>query len=366
MKKLIFSLYFLFLFFIDWFSYFFIDPNLNYLKSFYTGFAFFNRGTVSIVYCLIIIVFFLFYFYFLNLAKNKNIQVKEIIYLISGSIFILLFSYPAMLSYDIFNYFATAKVTFFYKENPYLIMPIDFKGDPLLAFTHAANKTALYGPFWIFLTGIPYFLGFGNFLFTLFSFKFFVAIFYFLSCLLIYKLAKNIFSLVLFSFNPLVLIETLVSSHNDIVMMFFALLSFHFLMGNKKAKCYLLLLLSFLIKFATVFLLPVFVFFKKIKEKQRLPLLWLSMFLIFLLTAFREEIYPWYAIWFLLFGFLNPKNKIILWVSIAFSFSLLFRYVPYMYFGTHFGNVPLIKSLVTFLIPFISLIYLFPTRLQKN
>ncbi|OGH08648.1 MAG: hypothetical protein A2152_03225 [Candidatus Levybacteria bacterium RBG_16_35_6] len=358
MKKLVFSLYFLFLIFLDWFSYLFIDPNINYLKRFYTGFYLTNRGEVTIIYGLLVIVFFTFYFYFLKLVKNKKISLKEIIFLIGTTSFVLLFSYPAMLSYDIFNYVATAKLTFLYHENPYLIMPIEFRGDPILAFTQAANKTALYGPFWIFLTGVPYLLGFGNFIATMFSFKVFSIVFYILTCLFIYKLTKNSLSLVLMALNPLIVIESLVSSHNDIVMMFFALFSFYFLLKDKKAKTYLFLLLSFLIKFATIFLLPVFIFFKRIKEKQKLSFLFLAMFVIFLISGFRE-IYPWYAIWFLSFAFINPKNRIILWISLAFSFSLLFRYVPFMYWGTHFGNTPLIKTSVTFFLPFVTLIYLF-------
>lgn len=365
MKRLIFSFYFLFLLLFTLFSYLFIDPNLIYLKSIYTGYAFSNREVVSIVYCLFILLFFLFYFYFLKLIKNINLSIKEIIFLISGTSVILFFSYPAMLSYDIFNYIATAKVTFFYQENPYLIMPIDFKGDPLLLFTHAANKTALYGPFWIFLTGIPYLLGFGNFILTTFSFKLFSTISFILTCVLSYKLTKNKLSLVLIGLNPLILIESLISTHNDIVMMFFALLAFYFLLKNKQIKSYSLLFLSFLIKFATIFLLPVFLIFKKLKDNQRSIFLFLAMFVIFLLSSLREEIYPWYAIWFLIFAFLNPKNKLILYVSLAFSFSLLFRYVPYMYFGTHFGNTPLIKTSVTFFFPFITLIYLFIKRSIK-
>ncbi|OGH06535.1 MAG: hypothetical protein A2W22_05230 [Candidatus Levybacteria bacterium RBG_16_35_11] len=358
MKKLIFSLYFLFLVFFDWFSYLFVDPNISYLKSIYTGYYLTNRGEVASIYSLLVVIFFIFFFYFLKLVKNKNLSLKEIIFLIAFSSLILLFSYPAMLSYDIFNYIATAKVAFFYGENPYLVMPIEFGNEPILAFMQAANKTALYGPFWILLTGIPFFLGFSNFIATLFSFKIFVSSFYVLTCFLSYKLSKDRFTLVLIGLNPLILIESLISSHNDIVMMFFALLSVYFLLRNGKVKSYLFLFFSFLIKFATFFLLPVFLVFKKIKDRQKFLFLFLSMFAIFLLSNFRE-IYPWYAIWFLVFAFLTPKNKIILWVSLAFSFSLLFRYIPFMYFGTHFGNTPLIKTSVSFFFPFATLIYLF-------
>src|SRR5581483_4454944 len=91
--------------------------------------------------------------------------------IIGVSVSLLLLAYPTMLSFDIFNYIATAKVLFHYHENPYIIMPMEFIGDPLLHYTRAANKVALYAPFWIFITGSPYVLGFKNIFLILFNFK---------------------------------------------------------------------------------------------------------------------------------------------------------------------------------------------------
>jgi len=191
MKKITFILYGIFLLLFSIFSYAFIDPNLFYLKDIYTGLAFSNRLLTTIFYISSIIIFFVFYGIFIYLGIKKKISLKEICVLLGITIVGLIFSYPAMLSYDIFNYIATSKVLFFYHENPYLIMPIEFIGDPLLAFTHAANKIALYGPFWILLTGAPYLFGFGNFVITLFSFKIFVAFFYLLTIFLIWKMSKK-------------------------------------------------------------------------------------------------------------------------------------------------------------------------------
>ncbi|MDO8623721.1 MAG: hypothetical protein Q7R52_05745 [archaeon] len=277
---------------------------------------------------------------------------------------ILFFSYPAMLSYDIFNYIATSKVLFFYHENPYIVMPIEFAGDPLLAFTHAANKIALYGPTWISLTGIPYFLGFGNFIINLFSFKLLVGSFYLATTFLMWKISKNIVSVILFAFNPLIVVETLMSGHNDIVMISLLLLSFFTLMRKKIIFVLLFFSLSIFVKYTTILLIPIFVYlFWKILKKENIN--WKSvfyfscilMFLGFLLSPIREEIYPWYAIWFLPFAFLVPERRILLYVSIAFSFGLLFRYVPFMLFGTYAGPDPIIKPGVTFIPVFLILSY---------
>ena len=72
------------------------------------------------------------------------------------------------------------------------------------------------------------------------------------------------------------------------------------------------------------------------------------MFVIFFLSPLREEIYPWYGIWFIVFVALIPKYKLLYFVTVLLSFVLLLRYVPFMYLGTYFGPTPFIKITVTF------------------
>lgn len=365
MKRLIIILYSLFLLLFTVFSYVFVDPNLTYFKNFYSGFALHNRPLTAILYSLSIVIFFVFYIIFIYLGVKKMINIGEVFILLSITVLILFLSYPAMLSYDIFNYIATSKVSFFYHENPYVIMPVEFAGDPLLGFTHAANKIALYGPVWVILTGIPYLFGFGNFIITLFSFKFFIVIFYLLSVFLIWKMSKNTVSVILFSLNPLVVIETLISGHNDIVMMSLALLSFFMLSQKRISLGILFFISSIFIKYAAILLVPVFLYvvWRLIKNKE---INWTSVYFFssllmlfaFFLSPIREEIYSWYAIWFLSFSFMSPARKILIYISIAFSFGLLFRYVPFMLLGTHAGITPPIKSAVTFLPPLLVGLYL--------
>ena len=355
MKNIMVYLYAIFLLLFSVFSYTFIDPNLMYLEDIYSGFAFDNRFITTFLYVIFISVFFIFYGSFVWLGLRKKLRFKDVFILVSITIGGLIFSYPAMLSYDIFNYITTSKVLFFYSENPYIIMPIEFIGDTFLSFTHAANKIALYGPIWILLTGIPYVLGLGNFIITLLSFKIFIALFYAATTILIWKISKNIIPLILFAFNPLIIIETLVSGHNDIVMIFLVLLSFLLLIKKKIFLGTLFFVLSIFIKYTTILLFPVFLFmvWKTIRKKEfRLEKVFyyssLLMIIAFLLSPIREEIYPWYAIWFLSFTFLIPEKKLLLYISIAFSFGLLFKYIPFMLSGTHAGISPLIKLIVTF------------------
>jgi len=364
MKKLTVILYSVFLLLFTIFSYIFVDPNLSYFKNIYSGFAFSNRSLTTIFYTLFILIFFIFYGIFVYFGVKKKISLKEISVLFGITVVVLLLSYPAMLSYDIFNYIATSKVLFFYHENPYIVMPIEFMGDPLLAFTHAANKIALYGPVWITLTGIPYFLGFGNFIINLFALKFLAGVFYLTTIFIVWKISKNIISLILVAFNPLIVIETLISGHNDIVMIFLALLSFFLLAKKKIFLATLFFASAIFIKYTTALLLPVFLFIvwktitrKEIHFEKIFYYSSLLMYIAFLLSPIREEIYPWYAIWFLSFVFLVPNKKILLHTSIAFSFSLLFRYTPYMLTGTYAGLTPFAKEIISFTPPALVLIY---------
>lgn len=358
MKKLAFILYSVFLSLFTVFSYAFVDPNLSYLKNVYSDFAFSNRLLTTVFYVSAILISFVFYGVFIYLGVRRKVNLREIFILLGITVTILFFSYPAMLSYDIFNYVTTSKVLFFFKENPYVVMPIEFLGDPLLEFTHAANKIALYGPVWLVLTGIPFFLGFGNFIINLFALKFLIGIFYLTSVFIVWKISKNIMSIIFFAFNPLIVVETLVSGHNDIAMISLTLFSLYLFTKKKMILAVLFFVLSIFIKYATILLTPVllFIIWRLIRDKG---INWakvyyfssLLMLISFLLSPIREEIYPWYAVWFIPFAFLVPDKRLLLYISIAFSFGLLLRYTPYMLTGTYAERTPFIKEVVSFAPP---------------
>lgn len=334
-------------------SYLFIDANLNYLNSIYTGFSLNQRPITSLLFFIVISTLFFFYFMLCRQIYKNKVKTSTIKKVILGVSLILIFSYPAMVSYDIFNYTTTAKVLFGYMENPYIVMPIEFTNDEFLSYTHAANKTALYAPFWLILTAVPYVLASWNFIFMLFSFKLLIAVFYFLILFMIGKITKDNISVAFFALNPLVLFETFVGGHNDVVMMFFALLSIY-LLRKRIALSAVSFFLSVMVKFATLFLIPVYIYLFWLKFRGK-TIIWgkvyllgaLLMFLIFLLSPLREEIYPWYFIWVLTFISLTKNIKYFILTGI-FSFFLMLRYVPFMYLGNHFGITPYLKIGITF------------------
>ena len=350
------------------FTYAFVDANISYLKILYTGYYSTHRTLLASFYTVLIAVLFgCFYFFTKNTDRFKHSLKKITTFVILATII----AYPAALTFDIFNYMTTAKVVFFYQENPYIIYPIEFINDSYLEFTRAANKTALYGPFWILLSGIPHLAGLGNFALTLFSFKIFIALFYVATVYLINKLDRN--AVIFFALNPLVIIETLVSSHNDIVMIFFALLSFYLFYKKRYGFSALAIAGSILIKFATLFLFPVFaamikdrIIGKKINREKAYLYSALFIFLIFVLSPFREELYPWYSIWLIAFTAFLYKNKFLQNLVLVFSFGLMLRYVPYMATGSYFGSAPILRNLLMVAPIVIFLIYSRLRMLKKQ
>ncbi len=329
----------------------YIDPNLFYLKDVFTNIAYTQRLLVTSLYLLLVIFLFSAY---INLLKNNPTK-KGLRYLVLLLVIIGSFTYPAVLSYDVFNYLTTAKVLFFYHENPYVVMPVEFINDPYLSFTRAANKTALYGPVWTVISGLPFVLGFGKFISVIIGLKILVSLFYIGILYFIYKLSNKYENVVFFALNPLVVIEVFVSGHNDVVMMFFALWSVYLLKKEKYIMALLLLMLSIFTKFATIFLIPIFIYvlYRKVKEKsidfQKVYFYSaILMSIVFLMSPIREELYPWYAVWILSFVSLL-ENKLIKAFMIFVSFGLLLRYIPYMLTGDYLGLTPYVRNLLMFI-----------------
>ena len=171
-------------------------------------------------------------------------------------------------------------------------------------------------------------------------------------------------ALVFFGLNPLVLIDILVSGHNDIVMMGLALASFFLLKKRKNVMSIILLSLSILVKFASIALFPMFIYCLWMNRMHK-PIKWIRvwkwsaylMLGVFLLSPIREEIYSWYFIWPLIFVALLPSTSFETAVSLGFTFGLVHRISPYILTREWGGNTPTIKNIVTFSFPALTSLY---------
>ncbi len=324
------------------------------IEKFFQQIGYFSRPLSTAFFLALIILLFIFYVLFLFLSYKNKINRKQVWCLIILTVIILLFSYNAF-SYDLFNYIFDAKIITHYHQNPYIHRALDFPGDPMLSFMHWTQRVYPYGPFWLVLTVPLSYLGFGFFLPTLFLFKAlaslsFLGIIYYLEKIL-NKLGvkNNIFNLVFFAFNPLVILEELVSAHNDIEMMFLAVLSIYLFMNMKYTRPALLFIISAATKFATVLALPFFILSYLKSKGQNIS--WDTVFLVtsffmviaVVISSIRTEFQPWYMIWVLPFVALLTRQKWAMIISIVFSQGVLLQYLPFLYTGAWNPPIPTIK-----------------------
>jgi len=325
-----------------------------------------------------------------------------------------LFFSSTALSYDVFNYMFNAKMVAVYEADPHVQVAQDFTQDDWLRFMHNVHTPAPYGRGWTILSLVPFSLGFtllDSFLATWLSFRLFmiaglVVLFSSLSYFA-YRVSNTKFLerkentliskplLFIFLCNPLVLIETISSQHNDIWMMWPAVLSLLLVSplvlatfkSSKKQGISLLtlvilasisalfLFVSMQVKLATVVLLPLWgyllvqAFLKNYLPNWPTKILpttiakihefilehWavfasIALFVPLLIERSKWFL-PWYIIWSLvwipLFPLQSKFSKV--WISwiVALSIAVFFRYVPFLLAGNYEDPVTTHQLLVT-------------------
>lgn len=385
--------YFIFLVLFAIFSYGLTAPNLilSQNESFWRFQSlmwetFFNNRPLLIqVYSVLLGGLFLSFFGLL-IALGKKWAWKKFFLVFFLLIIPLLFS-STSLSYDVFNYIFNAKIAIVYGENPHIQTATDFPDDEWTRFMHNVHTPAPYGYGWTLLSFIPFYLGFGKFLLTWFTFRLFslFALVVLLSTFWLNKKQTNKELLSLLFLNPLILIEVVTNAHNDFWMMMPAvagLLLLDSASGKKSDKAFIffikmvislsLLVISIYVKLASIVLLPIWLlllFKNPLSSIPRFdstvknwPLLASIFMFVPLLTLRSQQFHPWYLIWSLAFIPLFTMNKISkLWVSclLIFSVSSMFRYLPYLESNSFDGNVILNQKMITFVPVFIFLSVIF-------
>ncbi len=356
LKFLLFS-YFSVIFALFLYSFTQVDLNLTlskvsvfqtFQKSFqYLGF--FQRPESSIIFSLIFLFLFLFYIGFLFLSLKNKISPKYLIYLVFGTFLLLVFSYNAF-SYDLFNYIFDAKIVTHYQQNPFLAKPSDFVGDEMLNFMRWTHRFYPYGLSWLILTVPLSIIGGNIFLTTFFLFKLLAGLSYLGSGYLIYKISQNLFpkdkisNTLFFALNPLVLIEGLISAHNDMPMVFITLLSFYLYLNKRKSASFLVYIFSVGIKYATAVFAPS-ILYLLISDKLNKKINWEKFFifslsfslLVVIYASVRTTFQPWYFLLsFAAASFISQKFYIFI-PSVVISLTGVLIYLIYV-FMTDYGK----------------------------
>jgi hypothetical protein len=375
-------IYILFLCIVVIYSYSQIDLNLTLIQNkFYLDIqqkliylGYYNRRLSFIIFQILLTFSFILYIFILYRIKNDKETVKSISIKIIITIAILSLSYPAF-SHDFFNYIFDARILTKYGLNPYSFKALDFPEDTWIRFMHWTHRTYPYGPVWIFIT-VPFsVMGFGKFITTYLSFKIMFGLMYLINSLLIYRLAEiinkkdRLLIVSYFAFNPLIIIESIVSPHNESAMLIFLLLSFIYFFKNSKTILPLIfMVLSGLVKFVTLILvIPIISFYLKFINKSLI--FSFSTFLIFIMIIieiYYREIYPWYFV--VLYGLtaFYIKNRYIFVLTLLFSYVLLSRYSPFLYYGEYNMEVKFLQKQIITVTVFIGMILLIILKYTKN
>jgi len=304
------------------YSYALVDPNFTLVN--HPFWEIFRNSAVSLGYhnrlyswyiylALVVLLFVAQYFFMRSWKKYNPLRISVVVALL------LLAAYP-LLSHDFFNYLFDAKIVTYYHKNPYILRALDFPNDPWVRFMHWTHRTYPYGPSFLIASLIPSFISGGKLIFNYIFFKVLFASCYVGSVWALSKIHKKY--ALFFATSPLVLIEGLVNTHNDMLALFLAFLGISFLWNNKKYSARILFALSFLTKYISFPIL----FVTRQKSMWTLG----SFIVLHLLLAYlgiQQEIQAWYFL--NLFIFIPWYFKYIQSLTILYI-GLLMSYYPYI------------------------------------
>lgn len=339
-------LYSLLLIFLTFYSYVLVDPNLTLFQSpiwvnfrdYVISIGYYQRELSWSIYLAIILL--LFFFHYLFISNYRQIKVLRLASIIG---IILLMSYP-FLSHDFFNYMFDAKILTFYQQNPYIHKALDFPGDPWLRFMHWTHRTYPYGPIFLLISSVPSFLSFGKFAVSFFLFKITFILFYIISVHFLGKLNKK--WAVIFATHPLVIIEGLISSHNDLIGVSLGIMGIYCLLKRKNFLACVLFLFSSGIKYITA---PIILLSKNKSVFNKIVFGGLIGVLIYI--SIRMETQPWY---FLNIFVLLPFYEDFISKMNIFIVGLLLSYYPFIRLGG-WGNAQNVSLKHSIIIVFFSI-----------
>lgn len=316
--------------------------------------VYFERPHSAQAYIFIFASLFVLYVFILFYSRIKYFPWKLFLILMV----LLTLAYP-MLSYDVFNYMFHGKILWLYHANPHTHAPLEFQNDLWLRFMRWVHTPSAYGPIFTLIESPAYLLGFGKFVPTLYLMKatmtaFFVWIIYLVGQL------RGLRAQLLVAFNPFLLLELAVNSHNDAVMIAYAIFALVLWQQKRNGLSVISLLLSIGVKFVTILSLPMFLL-TNFKSQVRL----LSIFLYLPVLLLPARFQSWYLVWSLLPASLIDTSWSRAWLILT-SFAGLVYYLPYVATGFWNNSISFV-SFILYLPPLLTLgIYYFHSKTKPS
>ncbi|OGR28734.1 MAG: hypothetical protein A2139_05385 [Desulfobacca sp. RBG_16_60_12] len=172
-------------------------------------------------------------------------------------------------SSDIFHYMMEGRIFWTHGDNPLVSVPASYADDPYFPFVIKWDyfHSTPYGPLWILLTGLPSALPQAHPDVVLIGYKLLGVAFYLGTAWLIWLVLSELqpqhrrLGVVLYAWNPLVLLSVAANGHNDAAMMFFAVLAFYFAVRERWHWAVPSLALAVLLKYVVLLLLPLLLYY---------------------------------------------------------------------------------------------------------
>lgn len=207
-----------------------------------------------------------FYFWALRIAKERNDESSlRTVFLGGVAFFSVQLLSSVMLSTDVFAYAMYGRVISLYHANPYDLAPPIAGDDPFLKLFAQEYLPSWYGPLWTIISAAITKITGAQVGLTVFAFRLtstsaaMVCGGIIASILRRHAPERATQGMVFFLWNPLLVLETGLSCHNDAVMLMFVLLAVWLHLRGWKACAVVALTLSALVKFLTGMLIPLYV-----------------------------------------------------------------------------------------------------------
>lgn len=172
---------------------------------------------------------------------------------------------PGMFSGDIYLYMFYGRIIAHYGQNPILVAPDQFAGDPHLAWVYWKWLPSSYGPVWLLFSGVLSALA-GDALFAnIFTYKTGVLLIHLVTTVVVWKLLRKVrpelatWGAVFYGWNPLVIFETVGSGHNDVLVGLFSVLALLAVAHKRWLLGVFFLVAATMVKLTALLLLPVLI-----------------------------------------------------------------------------------------------------------
>jgi hypothetical protein len=173
---------------------------------------------------------------------------------------VLLFAQPSMTT-DLYDYAFRGRQLMLHGVNPLVARPIDLTSDPFVRLLAWPNLPTPYGPLWLAIEAVVHQATAGAFVPMLALLKLVglcgllasaIIIWQALSC----RPALRAVGVVLFAWNPLIMLESVANAHNDIVMTALALMALALIQRRRWTLALPCLSVALLVKVAVVLIVP--------------------------------------------------------------------------------------------------------------